>query len=664
MSRERARKAAPTPTAAPAWWAPVALLAAGLITYANSFGGLFLFDDLGTIVRNPQIRALWRLSQVLVPPADTAVAGRPLVNLSFALNYALGGTNVWGYHAVNLALHLTCALLIYALIRRLAGTSLAFAVALLWTVHPLNTEVVNYLTQRTESMMAVCVLLTLYAARREWRIVAIIACALGMLCKETMVMAPVAVVLIDWAFGEEVSFGATWRRRWPLYAALVATWLIPAAMLATRGQTTDAGFATAQVSTWTYLLNQPAMILRYLRLALWPSDLVLYYGWPRPLSFADVWLPFVIVSALLVGSVAALVKWRRVGAMAVWVFLWLGPTSSLIPIATEVGAERRMYLPLIGVLVLAVAALAWAAKRMGREMRPLPAVVVAVATVALGATTYARSADYTSSLRIANTVLARWPTANAHQLVGTELLAAGRYDEALPHLRIAAERYPPARYFLGQALFSARQYDEAIGVFEQFTREEPSLAPVATQLLIAKAYGASGRMPQAAEHLSRVLAAEPNNIEAHGFMAEALAAQKRFAEAVPHYQAFLETNSRNAAVWTGLGMAFVALGKPAEAVPAFQTAAEAEPGNSRFRQNLARLLLDQGDVAGAIREAEQAVTINAQDAVAFDALGRALARAGRLQGARAAFTRAVAIDPSFAPAIEALKQLAIPRFPD
>ena len=100
-----ARRAASSPVRW-RWWRPATILLAGALTYWNGLSGPFIFDDLATVVQNPRIRDLARLGLVLVPPANTPVAGRPLVNLTFAINYALGGLDVGGYHVVNLALHL------------------------------------------------------------------------------------------------------------------------------------------------------------------------------------------------------------------------------------------------------------------------------------------------------------------------------------------------------------------------------------------------------------------------------------------------------------------------------------------------------------------------------------------------------------------------------
>ncbi len=142
------------------------IIAAGLIVYGNSLWGVFIFDDQNSILGNPQIRRLWPLWNAFSAPANTPVAGRPVVALSLAINYALGGLDVRGYHAWNVGVHILCALVLFGIVRRTLGRSplrerfggasdgIAAACALIWLVHPLQTEVVNYVTQRTESTMA------------------------------------------------------------------------------------------------------------------------------------------------------------------------------------------------------------------------------------------------------------------------------------------------------------------------------------------------------------------------------------------------------------------------------------------------------------------------------------------------------------------------------
>jgi hypothetical protein len=227
----------------------VVLVVAGVLAYATSFSNPFLYDDQTAIVKNTQIRTLSPLSVPLTPPRDTPVAGRPLANLSLAVNYAYGGLDVTSYHVTNLALHLLVALVLFGIVRRtlLLGRpeglqphadGLALAAALVWVLHPLNSEVVNYLVQRTESLMALCYLATLYCAIRAhahpdrwgWRAAAIAACAAGMASKESMVTAPLMVLVYDRVFLYP-SLGAAIRERRALYIGLAATWAVLAALM-------------------------------------------------------------------------------------------------------------------------------------------------------------------------------------------------------------------------------------------------------------------------------------------------------------------------------------------------------------------------------------------------------------------------------------------------
>src|SRR4051812_22467160 len=237
------------------WRAPLAISALTLLAYAGSLRGPFVFDDPSSIVGNPTIRSLWPPWAPLVPPPAAVTAeGRPILNYSLAVNYALGGTAVLGYHVTNVVIHAVGALALFGLTRRTlrtpklsplvraAADEVALLAALLWALHPLQTEAVTYVIQRAESLMGMFYLLTLYAcvraadaaAPRRWQTLAIGCCALGMGTKEVMVSAPVMVWLYDRTFLRE-SFVAAWRWRRGLYLGLFATWLLLAAFVASSG---------------------------------------------------------------------------------------------------------------------------------------------------------------------------------------------------------------------------------------------------------------------------------------------------------------------------------------------------------------------------------------------------------------------------------------------
>jgi tetratricopeptide (TPR) repeat protein len=695
MSPKRGRRSPSPASVVPAriWPRCALIVAAGVLAYSTSLAGPFIFDDHSAVVDNAQIRDLGNVAAVLTPPASTPLAGRPLVNLSLAINYAASGLDVTSYHVVNIALHIVCALLIFGIVRRTAervggwsgptpgSLGLALAVALIWTVHPLASEVVNYTTQRTESMMAVCLLLAMYASLRaldgqtaKWSAVAVLACLAGAGCKETIVVAPLLVVLYDRVFAF-TSIADAVKARGRLYGGLACSWIALAALVASHGQTLSAGFATASVSPWTYLLNQTMLIPHYLRLAVWPDSLVVYYGWPRALTLGDAWPYPAIVAGLLAVTGVALIRRPIIGFLCAWVVLLLAPTSSLLPIATEVGAERRMYLPLAAIITLAVVGTLFAWRRLSAaasrppakdaDATPLSRAWPAAATVAtlvvaglLGAMTIVRASEYRSALTLAETVLARWPNANAQYLVGTELASAGRHGEAIPHLRDAVRGYPPARFSLGSELLATGKLDEAIAELQAFVIDEPHLlATRSARILMGRAFEAKQEWPHAIEQFRLILATVPDDAQAHGLLADALAGERAFTEAIPHYREFLEVHAADANAWTALGVALIASGKPSDAIAAFRNAVNAAPDNGHFRQNLARSLLERGDIGGAEEQAEQAAALDPDDPGGYELLGRALADQGRIDAARLQFTRSLELDPSYEPALQGLRAI-------
>lgn len=642
-----------------AWWRPTIIVLVTLLTYASSLSLPLVFDDRVTILENPQIRNPWTVD-VLRPARELPVAGRPLANLTFAWNYAVGGTAVEGYHLVNLALHLACALALFGVVRRtlqLPGLSswrphaddLACATALLWAVHPLNSEVVNYLTQRTESLMALAVLMTLYASLRSrsstrstgWEIVAFLSCLAGMGAKETMAVAPVVVLLFHAAFVDG-SLAAALKARPRLYGMLGATWLVLAGLMATSPRGLSAGFASG-VSPWQYLWNQAPIVAHYLSLAVWPTKLVAHYGTPVELSPGDVLLPGAFVLALLVTTGIAFVRWPRAGYPGAWIFITLAPTSSLVPIATEVGAERRMYLAMMAVAAGACCLAGYALwlRRTDRTDAPDTAAatprvfIVAVAFVAvaigLGVLTVRRTREYASGLVLAQTSLERWPSATARLMVGTELAAAGRHKEALPYLREAAEQMPRGRYNLGVELFNAGELDEAGRQLQQFVSTYPDLIEaVPARALIGRTLAARRDWPAAIAEFEAVVRMAPGQS----------AGQELLVSALGDY-----------------GAELVGAGQLAEALVRFRRAAELAPSSATAQRNLATALYDSRDLDAAIASARRAVALAPADPAGHNLLGRALAVKGDLGQAVSELARAVELSPSDAGFQEDLARL-------
>ncbi|HEX3729629.1 MAG TPA: hypothetical protein VHV47_07475, partial [Opitutaceae bacterium] len=308
--------------------AGAAVALAGLLAYANSLRGAFFFDDRVSIAENPSLRDLGKLGVVLWPDlgGGATVNGRPILNLSLAINYAISGTHPWSYHAFNLAAHVAAGLALFGIVRRtlllcsgrgfarsLPPTGFALAAALLWTVHPLLTESVTYIVQRAESLMGMFYLLTLYCfvrglsgRARLWHSLSVAACLLGMGTKEVTATAPVLVLLYDRTFAAG-SFAEAWRRRRAYYAALAATWLPLALLVAQTGgdRGGTVGFDVG-IKWWAYGLTQLEAIPRYLLLSVWPRPLVFEYGTFWVKSAGEVLPGALLVLALLLATLYAL----------------------------------------------------------------------------------------------------------------------------------------------------------------------------------------------------------------------------------------------------------------------------------------------------------------------------------------------------------------------
>jgi len=395
------------------------------LAYSNSFNGPFVFDDVPTIVNSPSIRQLWPIWPVLFMAGVSAI-GRPLVNLSFALNYAYGGLNVTSYHIVNIFIHVVAGLAFFGVVRRTLersaasiqlnehATQIALFCSLIWTLHPLQTESVTYVVQRSESLGGLFYLLTLYCAIRAdssrrstvWATVSFLACLCGVASKETIVSAPLAVIVYDWAFSGCTIHSLLQRRRW-LYASLFSTW-IPLMFLVFLGRWGSAGFGYG-LSSWEYSMTQFGAIVGYLRLCIWPDSLVLDYGAGVTRNANEIAPAAIIVGLLACGSIVAIKYQRWIAFLGFVFFAALSPSSSFIPLVTQTIAEHRMYLSLASVVVLAVVVIWQTCRSIVRKWYPkisssrfewlVPGFVLSLIAICFGTMTFSRNFEYGDAIR-------------------------------------------------------------------------------------------------------------------------------------------------------------------------------------------------------------------------------------------------------------------------
>jgi Flp pilus assembly protein TadD len=582
----------------------------GLAAYAGSFSAPFLFDDQAAVLRNPDIRRLWPFAPTY---AAAPLIGRPVPTFTLALNYALGGLDVRGYHAVNLALHVLAGLALFGVVRRTLAAPrlaprlgapapwLALAVAAIWLVHPLLTESVIYVTQRTELLMGLFYLLTLYCALRAWSggrpaawsVASVSACTLAVLSKESAVSAPLMVLLQDGLFVSP-SLREALRRHWRLYAGLTVPWAVLVVSLVLQPREQSIGFDQG-VSAWEYGRTQLGVLVRYLRLAVWPDALCVDYGVFVAHAPGEIVPAGLVVAALAAGTVWALRRGHPLGFLGAWFFLLLAPSSSFVPLSREMMAERRMYLPLAAVVALGVVG-TWAvagrargpADRWTARGRMLGAGLVVAVVAVLGVLTVERGRDYASELTIwTDTVRKRPENHRAHNNLGNVLLGLGRADEALAHYAEAlrlAPGYASAHSNRGNALLRQGRRQEAIASWEEAIRLQPDF--VLARYNLATVLLEDGRVDEAIAHYREAIRMSPTNAEVYNNLGIALLRRARVEEAIASFTHAVDLDPASAEAHGNLGVALFRAGRLDEAVERLARAVELSPGSTDFQANL------------------------------------------------------------------------------
>jgi protein O-mannosyl-transferase len=602
------------------WLAGALLVLAVGLVYADSVRGPFVFDDIPAIVQNPTLRHPGDLSFLLAPPGDQAgtVGGRPVLNLSLAANFAADGLRPFGYHAVNIGIHAAATLILFGIFLRTlsyrgnrrpntpigspqgrpSDLLVAFFSALLWAVHPLQTESVTYVIQRAESLMGLFYLLTLYSFARyaappagthgKWAAVSVGACLLGMATKEVMVSAPLAVLFYDRAFVSG-SFRDAWRRHRKLYLGLFATWL-PLAVLvvSTRGRGGTVGFGVS-AGVWPYALTQCKAIVGYIALSLWPGRLIFDRGTSLVRHPQEIILQFLLLIMLLGGMLRALRRNSAVGFAAFCVFAILAPTSSLLPVATEPVAEHRMYLPLAAVCVLAVATLNAALSRIsGRFAGVWLCVFGAAAAASLGAATIRRNANYRSAIALWSDTVAKAPeNPRGHNNLAEALLAGGLTEAASAEFAAAVRAdpgYAPAQYNLGVTLLDSGNAQEAILHLEK--AQSAPLHQAELHLYLGEAMERVGRRAEASDHFREALRLAPTSSEAAFGLGNSLAALGRYTDAVAAFESAARLAPGSVRIRNNLANALWLIGRRNESIAQYLEALRLDPGNASIRENL------------------------------------------------------------------------------
>ena len=713
----------------PRTWVVALLLAISIVVvYGRALHAPFIFDDRVGIVDNLSIYSLWPLigpvghPGPLNPGPDMPSSPRPLVNLSLAINYAIGGDNPFGYHVYSVILHFLTAMLLWAVLRRTlqlpyfdrrfetSAGWLALAAAMLWALHPLVTETVIYATQRSELMMMLFYLATLYCSLRYWSYLplpvpralgegrgedalenplgegrgegavennelkqhrslwltlAILACLAGMASKEVMVSAPLMVLLFDRTFIAGSLTNAL-RRSWPLYTGLALTWILLVIVVVRAPYGTAAGVESG-VPFYHWWLTQTKVLLMYWKLSVWPWPLMIHYELPYFTTLSEAW-PYVL-PVFIVGVATLVLLWRNnpIGYLGALMFAVLAPTT-LIPIRLEMAAERRMYFPLAAIVILVVVG-GYVLLRSSRfrsmlklpaaaPMSPSPAIVALFVLLAAtcGVVSAKRLSVYNDEMALWQQVLEHQPTSLfAHNNLGLIHTRAGRLDEAINVLEATLAIRPDYTYALnnlGNALSAANRLPEAMASLEKAVQSDPKYFQARNNLGLVLMH--MGRLPEAIDQLRQALDLQPENSEVRINLGTALTNTGRLDEAINEFRTVLANDPDNVLALNNLSIALARTGKVPEAIEQVEHILRLDPDNSDAHTNLGLYLSSSGKGQQAMEHFRQAIQLNPNDANAHFHYGKLLTAAGRANEAVGLIERSLRLRPNFADAHTAL----------
>ena len=648
------------------WWMPALLVLATFAVYAPCLTGPFLFDDalLGY---------------------ELPFRSRPLVRLTFLFNLGLSRTDPLGYHLFNVLVHAGAGLFLFALVRRTlelargAGTTntwLAWAAALVWLVHPLQTESVAYISQRAESLAGLFVL-GLFAgfvrfagveeragsrARRlGWALFALVCFALGMATKEIVAAVPPLVLLYDRQFLAG-GFARALKQRAVFYLALAALW-VGLFLVFIGGLVQEAyapveagapvGYRVTAFTPLEYARTQPAVILHYLKLCFWPHPLCLDYAWPAARAVREYLPQTLVLGALGAATLWLVVRSSWLGFAGAWFFVNLAPTSSVVPIQ-DAAFEHRMYLPLAAVVVVSVIGGWTLARRLAPDARWLPGMLLALVATPLVALTVRRAVDYRSPVAMWSSVVAVAPhNGRAQGSLGVALVVAGRPAEAVAAFeRALAQGAPIDHAVLGRAYLDLGQPGKAIESFEtalgMFDYRSGMLL-----LDLGRAYAAHGDRARALEHYRRAAELEPTP-PILATLGEALAEAGDAAGAQASFARALASGEESAGLHFSLAQTLRLQGKLEAAVLEYEAALRLEPLHQDAHTNLGATLSMLGRRAEALEHFAQALSIAPNSALEHFNYARSLLASNRLSEGLEQLRRSAELDGSLWQPREAL----------
>lgn len=610
------------------------IIIAGVLVYSNTFHVPFYYDDYTYIKSNPHLRVTHLNFESLKHAAlDGLPRHRPIPKLSFALNYYFNQYHVFGYHLLNLVIHLLIGLLLFFFIRYTVSLSytgssppeagrrednpgtgridpdiIAFFATLIWLVHPINIPAVTYIVQRMTSLVALFYLLSMVmyvkgrmtarAADRHPAVLffyfaaCIIAGALALASKENAATLPIFIFLYEWFFFQNLSIRWVKRHLAWIGIAVVVFGVIALLYLGENPlHRIQIGYAHRDFTMPQRVMTEWRVVVYYISLLFYPNPSRLSLDHHYPLSHslfspATTILSLIALLAIAAAAVYTAKKDRLIAFCLLWYLGNLIIESSIIPI--EIIYNHRNYLPAMMISLFVVIMV----YRLIRDRRFAIGVLCLLVSIT-AYWTYCRNAVWNNRLAFWSHEVQMSPEKfRPHSNYGVALYDAGDIDGAIQQYIAALKIHPndaDVLNNLGNALMKENNFDLAIQYFSKALDISPRYVKARSNL--ATALIAQNHLAEAVGQLKKVLAIDPNNLEAHVNLGAALARMNKLEEAVAHYKAAIRIDPSCAEAYNNMGTLMVLQHQYKKAMTLYEQALEVNPGYKDAQENLNRLIM-------------------------------------------------------------------------
>ena len=623
----------------------------GTCIYSNTMQAPLVFDDGPNIIENQQIQVSeFDLGQ-FYDAAMKSRAPRPLAYFTFALNYYFDGLNVYGYHLVNLLIHLANGILVYFLAsytyRLLAGGCqgklddsdpttvgwLSLFAACLFVAHPLQTQAVTYIVQRMTSLSVLFYFLALLlyilgrlqpAGRQRWLLWAGVALAggLAMASKQIAITLPVVILLYEWYFFRNLD--KDWALRGAKYLVPLAfgLGLIALIFLGTSPwQKLLDGYEIRNFTMGERLLTQFRVIVFYISLVLLPlpDRLNLIHVVETSQSLFDpitTLLSLLVILGLIAYSLRVARNHRLASFCILWFFINLVVESSII--ALEMIFEHRLYLPMFGVALLVPTIIQYLLARQPTAKMVFPCLLILL----LGLGTYTRNQVWLTTPTLWKDVISKSPTSpRAHTMLGLHYRNSQNYQPALDlfdtALKLSADNTDIYK-FRALTYASLNQFDRAIADFDTVIKLDPEDSEAYSNL--GSIYRKAGKSQHAIDNYTKAIELDDSFYMAYYNRANLYQSQGKSKLALEDYNKAIEINPTFAPVYTNRGNIFSDQGDCEKAVEDYTQTIKHSKDSTIAYVNRGNCYRKQGKTKLAIADYQKAVQLQPNLTVVFENL--------------------------------------------